>query len=132
NCPAFVKRTKDLEIRFPENAMPYFPVLDDDLTWVAAPPRPPTNALSSHSRIENIETALTLTADAPTPPAIFTQTPADRAHCTQECPPQTPLQPNGTANRQASLLNFNFTAPRNGGSQRDRRRADSPPTPTHE
>lgn len=39
-CPTFNSKRKAMELRFPENSMPYFPVLDEPWTWVQAEAKP--------------------------------------------------------------------------------------------
>lgn len=39
-CPAFQRRMSDLNKRFPDDALPHFPVHDDPSTWVGAPAGP--------------------------------------------------------------------------------------------
>lgn len=39
-CPAFQRRLDDMRKRFPEDALPFFPVLDDPSTWTGAPSAP--------------------------------------------------------------------------------------------
>ncbi|KAG6859840.1 hypothetical protein C0991_012500 [Blastosporella zonata] len=144
NCPAFTKRCEDLETRFPENTMPYFPILHDDTTWIMAPPKFSTKAPTHRARIAAMEAALAPATATPTSssrlPPIFSFSPSaatNLAPATDQTPQtqstQSTIGPTGTANRQTNLLTFNFTAPRTSEPQRKRRRrSSSPPVLSYE
>lgn len=52
-CPQFTKHASSLDARLPENSMPYFPVLNQDWTFVLAPKNNNASTASTSNRPKN-------------------------------------------------------------------------------
>ncbi|KAF8055947.1 hypothetical protein FPV67DRAFT_1536105 [Lyophyllum atratum] len=112
NCPAFKKLCEDLDTRFPENSMPYFPTGDVG-TWVQAPPKRSFAAPVHQPRIDDDQ------------PAPQTGPPAPSGSQPQPPPPRQP--PTGPL-RQGDLRDFGVSS--KPGSQKSRRRESSATLPS--
>lgn len=125
-CPAFKKRCNDLETRFPENSMPYFPT-GETWTWAVNPPKLSTSPPTHHPRIPH----------DPPAPASNTHKPNDcsrnntmgpPAYPTASCPPSRQQAPSKSQTlpprSQSSLDNYLATMPN------PRKDAQAAPTPS--
>ncbi|KAG5320942.1 hypothetical protein C0989_000433 [Termitomyces sp. Mn162] len=114
SCPEFLRRCAELDSRFPENRMPYFPT-DNPLTWITAPPKQAPKPASELTR--------PLTTPLPFPILqSLSQPPPPRTEPTRPQPPTQRTQASSRApSRMGNLDDFGFTSqqggPKNSGGE---------------
>ncbi|KAG5347382.1 hypothetical protein C0989_012013, partial [Termitomyces sp. Mn162] len=107
SCPEFLRRCAELDSRFPENRMPYFP-MDNPLTWITALPKQAPKPASELTR--------PLATPLPFPISqSLSQPPPPRTKPTRPQPPMQRTQASSRApSRIGNLDNFGFTSQQGG------------------